>query len=152
MKNTGSTGSSFWKSLGNKSGLHDQIGVWIDGEFQNPTMGCDMCGGTRPGKHKQGFIAWKKKKALAYRNVDHHIFAGGVFMERKTPHFKLKFCLDQECRRMFRPHCGRQVYCDRCSKKNTKKTNGIYFLKSVANAERQWRMPSYAEDILRPAR
>ena len=24
---------------------HYQIGVWIDGEFQNPTMGCDMCGG-----------------------------------------------------------------------------------------------------------
>ena len=30
---------------GEGSRWHYQIGVWIDGEFQNPTMGCDMCGG-----------------------------------------------------------------------------------------------------------
>ena len=24
---------------------HYQIGVWLGGKFENPTMGCDMCGG-----------------------------------------------------------------------------------------------------------
>lgn len=32
-------------SNGVGSRWHYQIGVWLDGSFQNPTMGCDMCGG-----------------------------------------------------------------------------------------------------------
>jgi len=31
-----------------------QIGVWLDGHFQNPTMGCDLCG----GKAKFLPVAW----------------------------------------------------------------------------------------------
>ena len=58
---------------------HYQIGVWLDGQFQNPTMGCDMCGGKArflPGVWNSPKFEWLplSKFLQLERRVDHAEF------------------------------------------------------------------------------
>lgn len=58
---------------------HYQIGVWLDGHFQNPTMGCELCG----GKARFLPVVWNPFQSLTFEWLP---LAKFLEMERRLEH------------------------------------------------------------------